>query len=139
MTGAIHPAEPVWANGRPTRPLDLRPGDEVDGFALGRARRATVTKAMPGQGRGTVWLHTASGACLRCLVDERVAVRKGRTRYRAASHVEIGDFLVRVVAGAETVDPVVAIRFQEEMLSTVYLTMPAVSLVTEEGIVCRPS
>ena len=27
MTGAVHSAEPVWANGRPTPAVELRPGD----------------------------------------------------------------------------------------------------------------
>lgn len=139
-TGAVHSAEPVWANGRPTAPIDLRPGDEVDSFGHGRPRRACVKKTMVGQGEGTVWLHTASGACIRCLPAERVAVRSGGgRRYRQTKNVQIGDFLYRLVAGLETVDPVVAIRSQGEPVRAVYLTMPSVALLSEEGILCRPS
>lgn len=140
MTGSVHSAEPVWANGRPTPAVELRPGDEVDSFAQGRLRRARLGKTMVGQGEGTVWLHTSSGACIRCLPAERLAVRAGGiTRYRRTRNIQIGDFLVRLVAGTETTDPVVAIRSQMEPVRAIYLTMPSVSLISEEGIVCRPS
>jgi hypothetical protein len=98
-----------------------------------------VEKTRAGQGQGTIWLHTASGACIRCLLDERVAVYAGKRSYRTAQKVGIGDFLLRVVGGRETVDPVVATRSLVESVPVVYLTVPAVSLVSEEGIICRPA
>ena len=99
-----------------------------------------MAKTVAGQGRGTVWLHGASGACIRCLLDERVAVHSdGRRGYRRAGKIRIGDFLVRLVGGIPTVDPVVAIRSLEESVPVVYLTLPAASLLSEEGIACRPS
>jgi hypothetical protein len=120
--------------------VDLRAGDEMDVLGYRGPRRARVEKTVAGQGKGTIWLHGASGACIRCLLDERVAVySRGKRAYRKAEKIRCGDFLVRLVDGTATVDPVVAIRSLEESVSVVYLTLPAASLLSEEGLAVRPS
>lgn len=141
MTGAIHNAEPVWVNGRPTQPKEIERGDEVACIAAsGRLRRARVNRVTRGGGKGTVWLHGASGAQIRCLWDERVAILvEGKRRYRRAEAVQMGDFLCRLVDGQMTVDPVVAIRQVQESVPAIILEIPAVSLLSEEGYLCRPS
>ena len=137
MRGAIHPAEPVWVNGVPTEPRNIRVGDTIESAG---ARRARVAKVMQGSGRGTVWLHGASGVQIRCLRDQRVQISvAGRTRYRMAEKIKPGDFLLGLVSGRICVDPVVAIRTVEERVPAVYLDIPPVSLVSEEGILCRRS
>lgn len=141
MQGAVHAAEPLWVNGRATSPREIRPGDEVEAVnGLGAVRRARVKKTVHGGGRGTVWLHSASGALIRCLMDERVAVHvNGRRTFRRAENVGCGDFLYRLVAGRLTVDPVVAVRVLPESVHALILEIPPVSLVSEEGLLCRPS
>jgi hypothetical protein len=140
MHGAVHPAEPVWVNGRPVKPGEIRSGDEVDSFDSKGPRRARVAKTTVGGGKGTVWLHGASGACVRCLHDERVAVfSHGRRAYRMAGAIQPGEFLVRLVGGKLTVDPIVATRTLTEPVAAVYLEMPSVALISEEGLLCRPS
>lgn len=140
MEGAVHSAEPLWVNGRPTSPREIKAGDEVEALGQNGFRRALVTKVRQGSGKGTVWLHGASGAAIRCLLDERVAVyADGRRRFRQAAKIRPGEFLCRVVSGAVTVDPVVAVRTLLENVPALYLELPAVSLVTEEGILCRPA
>lgn len=140
MAGAIHAAEPVWANGRPTPAKDLKAGDELDVIGAYGPRRARVEKATRGSGKGTVWLHGASGAQIRCLWDERVAISVGgRRRFRMAAKVQPGDFLYGLVSGRLCIDPVVAIRTTVESVPAIYLTIPAVSLLSEEGLLCRPS
>lgn len=137
MKGAIHAEEPVWVNEQPTRPTEIRAGDKVESTG---ARRARVEKARRGQGQGTVWLHGASGACIRCLHDERVAVYvDGRRRFRRAAKVAPGDLIMRLVGGRLTIDPVIAIRTLTESVPAVYLEMPSVSLLSEEGFLCRLS
>lgn len=140
MVGAVHAAEPLWANGRPTLAKDLKAGDELDVVGPGGPRRARLGKATQGSGSGTVWLHGASGAQIRCLWDERVAVSiGGRRRFRMAAKVRPGDLLCGLVSGRICVDPVVAIRTTVERVPAVFLTIPAVSLISEEGLLCRPA
>lgn len=140
MNGAVHPAEPLWVNGRPTSPREIKAGDEIEGFAHNGLRRVLVKKARAGSAAGTVWLHGASGAAIRCLLDERVAVSVGgRRRYRKASAVRPGDFLLGMISGVLCVDPVVAIRTTPESVPAVYLEIPPISLLSEEGLLCRPS
>mgnify|MGYP000874306003 CR=1 FL=1 len=99
-----------------------------------------MNRVTHGGGKGTVWLHGASGAQIRCLWDERVAVLiDGKRRYRRAELVEMGAFPCRYVAGLMTVDPVVAIRTLQESVPVTILEIPAVSLLSEEGYLCRPS
>jgi hypothetical protein len=136
MNGAIHPSEPVWVNGRPTPPAEIRPGDRIDSTGT---RRPMVTKVVRGGGKGTVWLYGASGARIRCLRDQRVQLSVGgRIRYKRAEKVAPGDFMMGLVSGRVCVDPVVAIRVVEESVPAIYLEMPSVSLVSEEGLLCRP-
>ena len=140
MNGVIHPAEPIWADDVLLKPAEIRAGSMIETFGPRGPRRARVEKTVQGSGRGTVWLHGASGACIRCLHDERVAVYvAGRQRYRRAGKVQPGDFLCRYVGWTLTVDPVVAIRTFTENVPAVYLTLPAVSLLSEEGYLVRPS
>jgi hypothetical protein len=140
MVGAVHPAEPIWVNGRAVMPAEIHSGDVVDSFDSKGPRRGRVEKTRQGGGKGTVWLHGASGACVRCLHDERVAVfSKGRRSYRRADAVQPGEFLVRLVQGKLTVDPIVATRTVTEPVAAIYLEMPSVALVTEEGVLCRPA
>jgi len=140
MRGAFHSAELLWVNGRPTQPKEIKVGDEIACYAREAVREALVLKTTQGSGRGTVWLHGASGAQIRCLWDERVAVLiDGKRRYRKAEDVEMGAFLCRYVDGMMTVDPVVAIREMKENVPVVILEIPAVSLLSEEGYLCRPS
>lgn len=137
MRGAVHPAEKLWVNGAPVAPKDIRPGDTIESAG---ARRARVEKVTQGSGRGTIWLYGASGAQIRCLKDQRVQISvAGRTRYRAAEKIKPGDFLLGLVSGRVCVDPVVAIRTLEESVPAVYLEVPAISLVTEGGLLCRPA
>jgi hypothetical protein len=137
MTGAVHPAERLWVNGEPVAPKDIRVGDTIESAG---ARRARVEKVTQGSGRGTIWLYGASGAQIRCLKDQRVQISvAGRTRYRTAEKIKPGDFLLGLVSGRVCVDPVVAIRTMEESVPAVYLEVPAISLVSEEGILCRPA
>ena len=99
-----------------------------------------MKRVTQGRGRGTVWLYGASGAQIRCLWDERVRVRtRGHYGFRMASRIKPGDFIYGLVSGRLCVDPVVAIRTVEESVPAVYLEIPAVSLVSEEGLLCRPS
>lgn len=136
MKGAIHTAELIWVNERPTMPRDIRAGDSVES---GDGKKARVKRVTQGSGRGTVWLHGASGAQIRCLRDQRVQISvAGRTRYRMAEKIKPGDFLLGLVSGRICVDPVVAIRTVEENVPAVYLELPAISLVSEEGLLCRP-
>ena len=140
MTGAVHNAESLWVNGRPTQPKEIEASDEVLCISSGKLRRARVNRVTRGGGKGTVWLHGASGAQIRCLWDERVVVLvDGKRRYRRAEAVEMGDFLCRLVDGQMTVDPVVAIRQTQESVPVTILEIPAVSLLSEEGYLCRPS
>lgn len=140
MMGAIHSAEPVWANGQATPAKELRVGDEVESYGLRGLRRARVRKVTHGSGKGTIWLHGASGAQIRCLHDERVAISvEGRRRYLRASAVRPGDFLLGMISGVLCVDPVVAIRMTVESVPAVYLEIPSISLISEEGLLCRPS
>lgn len=140
MEGAIHSAEPVWANGRVTPAKELRSGDEVESYGARGVRRARVAKVRHGSGKGTVWLHGASGAAIRCLWDERVAVfAKGKRTYRKAGDITPGDFIYGMVSGVLCVDPVVAVRSTVESVPAVYLVLPNVSLISEEGLLCRPS
>lgn len=140
MRGAIHPSEPLWVNGALLPARELRPGDEVESYGLRGVRRARVAKVTHGGGQGTVWLHGASGAQIRCLHDERVAISVGgRRRYRRASAVRPGDFLLGMVSGILCVDPVVAIRETVENVPAVFIDIPCVSLITEEGLLVRPS
>lgn len=137
MRGAIHAAEPIWVNDRPMAPREIKAGDKVESTG---GRRARVVKATQGNGRGTVWLHGASGARIRCLLDQRVQISvAGRARYRMAGKIKPGDFLLGLVSGRICVDPVVAIRTVEESVPAIYLEIPAISLVSEEGILCRPA
>lgn len=140
MIGAVPNFEPIWANGKATLPAEIESGDEVVCYANNAIRRARVTRTLKGAGKGTVWLHGASGAQIRCLWDERVAILvDGKRRFRRAEAVRMGDFLCRVVDGQMTVDPVVAIRSMLESVPTTVLEIPAVSLLSEEGYLCRPS
>ena len=137
MRGGVHPAECLWVNEQPTAPRDIRAGDTIE---TGDRRRARVTKVVQGSGRGTVWLHGASGAQIRCLRDQRIQLSvEGKKRYRRAEKVKPGDFMVGLVSGALCVDPVVAVRTVEENVPAVYLEMPAVTLLSEEGLLMRPS
>lgn len=137
MKGAIHAAEPIWANGVPTAPRDIRPGDTIESAG---ARKARVKAVVQGSGAGTVWLHAASGAQIRCLRDQRVQISvAGRTSYRRAEKIKPGDFLLGLVSGRLCVDPVVAIRTVEENVPAIYLEIPPISLVSAEGLLCRPS
>jgi len=63
----------------------------------------------------------------------------GKRGYRRADNIQMGDFLCRVVDVAITVDPVVAIRTLEESVPAIFIEVPAVSLISEEGILMRPS
>ena len=137
MRGAIHPAESIWVNGVLTVPRDIRPGDRIESTG---PRRARVAKVVQGSGKGTIWLHGASGAQMRCLRDQRVQISvAGRTRYRMAEKIKPGDFLLGLVSGRLCVDPVVAIRTVEENVPAIYLEMPPISLVSEEGLMTRTS
>lgn len=99
-----------------------------------------MEKVVQGSGRGTIWLHGASGAQIRCLRDQRVQVSvAGRTRFRRAEKIKLGDFLLGLVSGRLCVDPVVAIRTLEENVPAVYLYVPSISLISEEGLLCRPA
>lgn len=118
-------------------PAEIRPGDKIDSTG---ARRARVEKTTRGGGKGTVWLYGASGARIRCLLDQRVQVNvAGRIRYKQAAKLKPGDFMVGLVSGVRCVDPVVAIRTIEENVPAIYLAMPCVPLCTEEGLLCLPS
>jgi len=140
MRGAFHSAELLWVNGRPTQPKEIHAGDEIACYAREAVREVTVLRVTSGGGKGTVWLHGASGAQIRCLWDERVAILvAGKRRYRRAEAIQMGDFLCRYVDGMLTVDPVVAIRQMQESVPVVILEIPAVSLLSEEGYLCRPS
>ena len=137
MRGAVHSAENLWVNGAPKAPRDIRPGDTIESAG---AKRARVKKVVQGSGRGTVWLHGASGARIRCLRDQRVQISvAGRTRYRMAEKIKPGDFLLGLVSGRICVDPVVAIRTVEENVPAIYLDVPPISLVSGEGLLCRHS
>lgn len=137
MRGAVHPAERLWVNGEAVSPKDIRTGDTIESVG---PRRARVKKVVQGSGRGTIWLHGASGAQIRCLRDQRVQVSvAGRTRFRRAEKIKLGDFLLGLVSGRLCVDPVVAIRTLEENVPAVYLYVPSISLISEEGLLCRPA
>ena len=137
MNGGIHPAERVWIEGEPKDPRDVRVGDRIDTVG---PRRGRVEKVTRGSGRGTVWLYGASGACIRCLRDQRVQVSVGgKTRFRRAGKIKPGEFLIGLVSGRLCVDPVVAIRTLEEAVPAIYLEIPPVSLISAEGLVTRPS
>ena len=56
-----------------------------------------------------------------------------------AEKIKLGDFLLGLVSGRVCVDPVVAIRTVEENVPAVYLVLPPVSLISEEGLMTRPS
>jgi len=56
-----------------------------------------------------------------------------------AEKIRPGDFLLGLVSGRLCVDPVVAIRTLEENVPAVYLEVPSISLVSEEGLLCRPA
>ena len=140
MIGAVHFHEPIWVNGEAMKPVEVRRNDEAVAWGQNGVRRARLTKVGHGQGKGTVWLHGASGAAIRCLLDERVAVRTdGRRRFRRAEKIHPGDFVYILVGGRLTVDPVVAVRTVPESVPTLIIEMPAVSLISEEGFLCRPA
>ena len=140
MIGALHSAEPIWVNGRPTSAGEIRTGDEANVFGARGVGRARVTRVVKGAGKGTVWLHGASGAQIRCLWDQRVAVNTGgRRRFRRASTIQPGDFIYGLVGGRLCIDPVVAVRSTVESVPAIILELPAVSLLSKEGLLTRPS
>lgn len=140
MIGPVHNAEPMWVNNRPTAPVEIRMGDEILCFLHKAVRRARVSRTIKGSGKGTVWLHGASGAQIRCLWGQRVAIQsKGRRVYLPAEEVRPGDFLYRVVDEKLTVDPVIATRQTEEPVLVTIIEVPAVSLLSEEGFLWRLS
>ena len=138
--GAILASGLIWVNGEAIPAKEIKRGDEVDALGYKGPRKARVERVTQGSGKGTVWLHGASGAQIRCLWDQRVAVSiGGRRRYRRAGAIKPGDFVLGLVSGTVCVDPIVAVRTTVESVPAIYLEMPSVTLISEEGLLCRPA
>lgn len=140
MFGAMDAASVIWTQEGPLAVRDLSVGVEVLGLAQGDIRRRRITRTVDGSRAGVVWLHGASGASVRCLHAERIwTLHRGVRSWRQAKDVMPGMFIHRMVDGILTVDPVVATTTTEEAVPAVLLEIPNLTLLSEEGVLCRPS
>lgn len=140
MFGAVDAAATLWTSAGPLAARDFTTGTEVLGLVHGDVRSRRIERLMDGSRPGTVWLHSLSGAKIRCLQGQRVnTVHKGVRSWRQAKDVMPGHFLSRMVDGILTVDPVIAVTVVEEAAPAVLFEIPNMTLLSEEGFLCRPS